>query len=146
MDFIVDRNSLHLRRLKYLRSKGWANMTAAEQSEYAGIAAKGAYNYTDLNRVETAVALVSGALCLGLITKTDWTQTDVPTRSDMERYLGNIDFLRYLCRDMYVANIPNTMNGLDYDDANRIERVAKLAYDYIQKEYIRSGEVYAGEV
>lgn len=92
-------------------------------------ATKGAYNYSDLNRVERAVAEISDIANLGLVTKTDWTMWDVPTESDMNRYLGNIGVLRTL----YSSNIslPNSMANLTYETANNIEKIILAAYEKV---------------
>lgn len=88
---------------------------------------KGAYNYSDLNRVERAVSEISDLAGLGLTTKTDWAMWDIPTSADMERYLSNIGVIR----DHFSINtdFPATMNNLTYSDANNIERILSAAYD-----------------
>lgn len=93
------------------------------------LATKGAYNYSDLNRVERAVAEISDRMSLGLVTKTDWTMWDVPKLSDMERYLHNIEKVREICVNK--TNLPTTpsdMNNLTYSDANSIELILTEGY------------------
>ncbi len=89
-------------------------------------ATKGAYNYSDLNRVERAVAELSDELGLGLITKTDWTMWDVPRASDMERFLQNIETIRNA--EGISTALPESMNELTYSGANNIETVLLDAY------------------
>lgn len=104
--------------------------TAHEYRPYAEIVptncTKGAYNYSDLNRVERAVAEISNLGGLDLVTKTDWGMWDVPTVSEMDRYLGNIKILR----DLYVIDIdvPTNMNNLTYVGANNIEKILQEAH------------------
>lgn len=95
-------------------------------------ATRGAYNYSDLNRVERAVAEISDKYNMGLITKTNWSAWDIPRYSDMMRFLLNLEAVR--------SNIPNkdgvpptptTMNNLTYDVANNIELILETAYKYI---------------
>lgn len=90
-------------------------------------ATKGAYNYSDLNRVERVVSEISDLAGLGLITKTDWAMWDIPRASAMARYLGNIRTIR----DYYSISIdlPSTMDDLTYYYANNIESVLRAAYD-----------------
>lgn len=96
-------------------------------------ATKGAYNYSDLNRVERAVAEISDRLKLGLTTKTNWSMWDIPTASDMERYLNNIAVLRQqVADDENVPKLPTSMNHLTYTDANNIELVLKAVYERLQ--------------
>lgn len=123
MELITDRTQDHVTRLKKLRSIGWNNMTESQKSEYEGHAAKGAYNYTDLNRVESAVVELATRFGLTLTTKTDWGLWDVPTKSDMERYLNNVITLGKTCpADSELPTLPDSMNKLTFEDANNIER------------------------
>lgn len=95
----------------------------------ATTATKGAYNYSDLNRVERAVAEISDLGGLGLITKTDWDMWDIPTESDMNRYLGNVAVIREALTDgVNVPEAPSTMSNLTYSDANNIELILDVAY------------------
>jgi hypothetical protein len=94
-------------------------------------ATRGAYNYSDLNRVERAVSEISEIVGLGLTTKTTWTMWDVPKSSDMARYLSNIELIRSFF-DINVE-IPTTMNKLTYADANNIELVLQAAYGAINE-------------
>lgn len=84
-------------------------------------ATKGAYNYSDLNRVERTVAEISDELGLGLVTKTNWTMWDVPRASDWQRYIDNIKAIR----TAYGRNItlPEIGEGLTYGFANNIELI-----------------------
>lgn len=93
------------------------------------LATKGAYNYSDLNRVERAVAEISDIENLGLVTKTNWAMWDVPTKADMNRYLGNIAVLRTLFSSD--IELPDTMENLTYETANNIERIILAAYERI---------------
>lgn len=95
-------------------------------------ATKGAYNYSDLNRVERAVAELSDMLGLGLVTKTDWAMWDIPTASDMERYLGNVSTLRQQIEaETTVPALPTSMNKLTYTDANNIELILDAVYNHL---------------
>ncbi len=146
LNLITDRSQAHVNRLLALQSRGWENMTAAEQAEWYDSIAKGAYNYTDLNRVETAVGVLANVLGLSLTTKTDWTKWDRPTNSEMSRYLGNVAKIRSRCS--FIRNLPtlpSSMDNLTYKDANNIELVLFRVYEYIES-YIQSGEIYSGEV
>ena len=96
------------------------------------IATKGAYNYSDLNRVERAVAEISDRAGLGLETKTNWTMWEIPTETDMNRYLGNIEVIRLRLTDgINVPETPTTMNNFSYEQANNIELILSAAYESI---------------
>lgn len=93
-------------------------------------ATKGAYNYSDLNRVERAVAEIADLGGFRLVTKTDWKMWDIPTVSDMERYLNNIAVLRQrVADDVSVPKLPTSMNNLTYADVNNIELVLNAVYE-----------------
>lgn len=142
---ITDRTQADVDRVKELSAKGWAGMTAQEKVEWnAGL--KGAYNYTDLNRVETAVAELAADLCLDLQTKTDWTAWDIPKESDMDRYLKNIKKIRSAGVGYSTTPAPpDSMQKLDYIKANNIEKVLVDVYE-TKDALFRCGELYCGEV
>ena len=114
---------------------------------------KGAYNASDLNRVENAVLYVLDRLktagwYLSAETKTDWSMSDYPTESEMRRYLDNIRLLRSaLPTD--VPDAPADMSKLTYEEANTIERILVLldaAVANIMQNVYYSNEIYSGEV
>jgi hypothetical protein len=129
---ITDRSQDHVARLKKLRSIGYNNMTDSQKAEYRDYATRGAYNYTDLNRVETVVKVLASRIGLTLTTKTDWGFWDIPSQSQMERYLGNVVAIRDVCPGgLGFPPLPDSMNHLTYEDANNIEKVLEIAYQYI---------------
>lgn len=94
-------------------------------------ATKGAYNYSDMNRVEKAVAELAEKYSLDLITKTDWGVWDVPLEADMTRYISNIAAIWEACPDKSnLPAVPSRMNGLTYETANSIERILEIASDF----------------
>lgn len=98
------------------------------------LATKGAYNYSDLNRVERAVAEISDLAGLGLVTKTDWKMWDIPMAADMNRYLGNITAVRALLADnASIPVAPTSMSNLTYNAANNIELILSAAYESITR-------------
>lgn len=118
---------------------------------------KGTYSYTDLNRVETAVTQIAKQIttlgfALSLQTKTDWSLPENfsvktwPTESQMIRYLQNIAEIKKLF--IIPTQIPETMEKLDWNGANNIEKVLQIAFSRImgiKQSYRYSGEIYAGE-
>lgn len=126
-EFITDRTQADVDRCKELHAKGWNNMTEAEKTEWYGTAKRGAYNYSDLNRVESAVAELSSFLKLGLTTKTDWGMWDVPTQADMSRYISNLQTVKERC--LSNVAIPVSMNSLTRESANNIEKMLSKAYE-----------------
>ncbi len=109
-------------------------------------ATKGAYNYSDLNRVELVVAELSRRLGLNLPTKTDWNQWDLPTQSEMARYLTNVRLLRNACPEKdTLPELPPSLYSMTYTTANDIETILQCSCDYSNESY-RCGEFCCGEV
>lgn len=139
-EFVFNRTQAHVDRLKFLRAKGYENLSAAEREEYHGSASLGAYNYTDINRVEAAVAEISQWFGLDLTTATDrtnWTmpvQYSTPGANDipMWKYLENVVAIRdnaLKWNDTLVfPPLPETMDNLTWEMANNIEETLYIAY------------------
>jgi hypothetical protein len=86
------------------------------------MATKGAYNYSDLNRVEMVVEELSERWNLGLETKTDWAMWDIPTEADMWRFKRNLDTIATeRIGKPALVGISYDLSQLTYEDANRIE-------------------------
>jgi hypothetical protein len=107
--------------------------TRHEYVPYAEILAtdvtKGAYNFSDLNRVGRAVEEISDYYDLVLISKTDWKMWDIPTETEMNRYIGNISAIWSMLTDTTnIPKPPTTMNNLTYEVANNIELILEAAY------------------
>lgn len=150
---ITDRTQADVDRVLALSKKG-PNMTPAELAEYNG-PLKGSYNYTDLNRVESAVDYIADALVqapaalrqyasdrgvawdplfdvpydptdyAGITTKTDWVEEDIPTHLQMVRYLGNLKLIHDAIESGSIVSLPETMDRLTFATANGIEQMLK---------------------
>lgn len=153
LNLITDRTAQDVSRWRELHAKGYAAMTSAERAEWA--TSKGAYNHTDLNRVENAVAYIADLLTsLGYGveiagTKT-WTAYDVPTVSDMNRFLSNVRLIRGAFSVMRTTPaVPSTMQRLTHVSANNIERILQdveiLANNMIAA-FTYAGDIYGGEI
>lgn len=152
LSLITDRTAQDVARWQELKNKGLANMTEAELAEWK--TSKGAYNYTDMNRVEAAVFMIAAKLnAIGIpvnvITKSNWTHSDMPTASDFARYLGNVEKLRSASSGMHQApELPDSMVRLDYIGANNIEKVLLFVNEWadgMKDTFWYSGEFYGGE-
>ena len=136
-------------------------MTAEEKAEWDSGTLKGAYNKSDVNRVESAVDYLSQYLIdvddeikayaaahnvawdiafavpydpddYTVTVKTDWNKEDIPRTSDVTRYLGNVTLLITAIEAAY-PTLPTTMNSLTYDGANAIERALILLYEALNE-------------
>lgn len=148
---ITDRTQADVDYVRELNKKGLPNMTPEELTDFLS-SLKGAYNYTDMNRVETAVGYLANLLVQtptelrqyasdmgvewdddfdvpydpadysGITTKTDWGE-EIPTHLQMVRYLGNIKLIRDAIDSGSITSIPDTMDRLTFDSANDIEQL-----------------------
>lgn len=149
---VTDRTESDVAYAKMLSGKGLNGMSNTEKAEWlSGL--KGAYNASDLNRVETAVAYLAemlrtlpgilkeyaaskgvawdaffdvpyDPLTYDLTTKIDWSINDVPTFVQMERYLSNVVILREAL-SLDTTDLPGSMDNLTIDGANAIEKALK---------------------
>lgn len=135
-NLVFDRTELDVAELQAVTAKLVAGTaTAAERAAFlAGM--KGAYNYTDLNRVGAAVEYLTALLySLGYnvptLPVTDWQESDIPFTAQMAQYLSNITELRN--RLPYVApDAPADMTGLTYQEANDIEEILYTLEDVLE--------------
>ena len=114
--------------------------------------AKGYYTYGDLNRVERQVQMLTqlakqADMHLELQICTDWGRgTDWFTHGEMARYLQNV---RLVTERLGVTEkLPESMEYLDYEGANRIEKALAQAEKRLcatLQAYQMSGELFAGE-
>ena len=116
---------------------------------------KGRYNAADLNRVGAAVAYLAGLLQaigydLTVSPRTDWAETDIPRRSEMNGYIGDLHALKAIpTLPTIPPEIPESMDRLTIDGANAIERYLYnlgVVEASICENYLYAGELFAGEV
>ena len=154
MEFITDRTQGDVTRRQELARKGIANMTDSELAEWLA-PSKGAYNYTDLNRVNAAVAYLGEMMnAMGyraaLYPTREWTAADIPTETDISQYVQNIQNIRkafYMISTM--PNAPASAMNFTHVDANNIEKIlldAEMLLSKIPAGYKYSGEMYGGDV
>lgn len=141
-EFVFNRTKRHLDRLRLLRSKGYENLSESERAEYRNYAALGAYNHTDINRVEAAVAEIAPLYGLNLTTNAERTNWTVPVKSsvsgaddvNMVTYLSNVVSIRdaALAKDdtLTFPVLPDSMDNLTWELANNIEETLYVAYEF----------------
>lgn len=152
---ITDRVQGDLDQLKaMLRRFAGGTETEADWAAMNNPSQRSAYNYTDLNRVGEAVALLTASLAaqgyhVPTNPKTDWSEADIPTKTPMENYLADVAaiFQARLVRNPNIK-LPEAMDNLTLAGANNIEW-ALVSVDAVtpvaRKSYIYSGEAMAGE-
>lgn len=192
-DLIFNRTLDDVERVKELKTRileeGLNSLSDAEKTEYLS-GMRGAYNYTDLNRVGQAVAYIANRMItlpatldayreaqevgddpmfdlpydpakVDVDPKTNWSVSDIPTQTQMKKYLANITNLRsILTLPSGIPFPPSTMNSLTYVVANNIERILqavdqrltevetelKNLIDRVPPGYVYSGEGLSGEI
>lgn len=146
---IYDRDISDYNRAEYLAALDYRDMTEEERAEWDADP-KGAYNASDLNRVESTVKYLAGELKgvepelkeyaaerdvhwdtifappydgteINPSTKTNWQKSDDPKPSDMTRYLGNVKLLRGAI-DYATDELPESVEEITWSGANAIER------------------------
>lgn len=151
---IFNRTQADVDRVFTLKNKilagGLSALTAEERAEYmAGM--KGAYNYTDMNRVGQAVSHIANRFInlpvelaayraekgvdddplyevpydpssVVVSAKTNWVMGDTPTQSQANTYLSNLTVLRQqIALPADAPLVPTTLDQLTFSTANNIE-------------------------
>lgn len=164
VEMITDRTAFDVERVARLRTKGLHNMTVDEISEFKS-GMKGAYNYTDVNRVETACQFLAQLLydyavelkrlcnengvfldnafvmpynedeIKSLHFKTDWKKGDLFGAEERQRYIHNA---RIICSSVIElrATFPITLDKLSYNGANTIEKTLDNVEPIATKEFL----------
>ena len=156
-NLITDRTAADVAAFIRLRDKGWDNMTTAEREQWtAGM--KGAYNASDLNRVCSALNYMRDILAeAGYLSgrefslKTNWTTGEVITADFFDSYINAVETVRgALVQFDTTPQSPVNVGGLDYKDANNIEKILIDMYDIyqlmMQTKNIYCGDIYGGEI
>lgn len=128
-----------------------ADVTYAQNNQSSNDFLKGAYNYTDLNRIEEwceyiVTQLRNDGYSISLTTKTDWTMSDFPTQAQMERIRSNVATLKNLYNTL--PNVPTTLNKMTWQKANDIEKILDNTCNSMvgmQNWYVYSGVSHAGQ-
>lgn len=155
LNLITDRTQSDVSRYLYLKSKAFSDMTAEEQLEWLSDL-KGAYNFTDMNRVDGAVDYIVerlrdvGSYIDGIKTYKLWSREHLPTQKELEQYLNNISILRSQFVGVpSMPPMPSDMQMFTHKEANDIEKIL-LEVDWlitkIAQSWFFSSEIYSGEV
>ena len=118
--------------------------------------ALGTYNAADINRVSEVCNYIGGMFAsygyhVPETLRTDWKETDIPRKSDMEKYIRVIRTLSGLVRFMPVLpDLPQTMERFGFGSANAIEEMLyhlgrmaeKIPSTWFQCGMTESGVIY----
>ena len=140
MPCITDRTQADVNELRELirsisRAGGWEYASPADKARFL-TPLKGAYNCTDLNRVGHNLDFLSDVLngygyLVSVNPKTDWQNGDIPRASDMTQYLADLNAIK----DKFYGTtpLPESMNKINYTDANNIEKLLEEIETYINR-------------
>lgn len=129
---VTDRKQSDVVYVKQLIAKIVAGTaTEPELAEWKSLTLKGAYNYTDLNRVNSAMEyLVNRLRGYGYAVagyqrdETLWTMASIPHPTQMNRYVGNVAAIRRaLAMLPTTPTAPAAMENLTVSEANAIEQI-----------------------
>ena len=158
---IYDRSQADVADVFAIKKKilegGLSSLTTTEKSVYmAGM--KGAYNYTDMNRVGEATKYVADRMTalpaiikayreakgvadadmfdvpydpsdIAVTGKSTWTMSDIPTSNDLTTYLSDIRLLKSkVTLPPTVPSLPVNMAYLTVSGANAIEQTLAAIY------------------
>lgn len=118
-------------------------------SDIANKTAKAYYNANDFNRIESNCEILANLLNVNITVKTNWTMTDKPTTTQLQRIVNNVALLR---QNYHVyANCPQNpqMPVNNYNKANALERIMFDINDIYQKNIetaLYTGTFYTGEI
>lgn len=101
-------------------------VTDRTQSDVDAKNSKGVYRAEDLNRVGYAMDYLANIIrgygyTLEVHTKTDWTDEDWKLTGEMVKYLQSLNNLKAVFSTP--VELPETMEKIDYRDANNIEQL-----------------------
>ncbi len=158
-DLITNRTQADVDALNTLRTKiltvGWANLTAAEKNTWnSGM--RGAWNYTDLNRIGQAIDyVITYAQTVGwdnipsVTTKTNWSVSDIPTSAQLSTYLiGPLTAIRNMIPvPDGTPSVPSHFGYMSVGKANNVEKILLVVYQQLvlfHNSQFRAGDGYYG--
>ena len=151
---ITDRTGQDVDRVKFLAEKAWQDMTDQERAEWLS-PMKGAYNYTDLNRVEEAMAYVAGRLNEYTYLSfqpfaRSWSADEIPNENDLASYLGNVaELRRAISVWASTPDAPSSISGFGVTEANALEQIlvdVDLVLTRISQAWFYANDLYSSEV
>lgn len=153
LNLITDRTSSDVNHAKSFQGKKWDDLSTAQKAEYL-LGLKGAYSYTDFNRVENAVQYISDLLNMygyqnKVNVKTNWTPEDMQTATEIQRYIDNIAEIKNKYYSSIEGEMPTTSTWLTAEGANYIEKILADIENIINKmvsEFRYSNTFYSNEM
>ena len=154
LQLITDRTQEDVNFIRKLNELGFMYLDT-DEIEQLQLDQKGAYNASDLNRVESFVQYLAEKMDITgnhpiVNVKTVWTNKEWVTVSESQRYLHNIKVLRnVLAVPGNLPEVPQDLEDLYYTEANDIERILEMIDEMItniSKSWYYSNDLFSGEV
>ncbi len=155
LHLITDRTKEDVTYVQNLAKKITAGTATEEDlAEWNRAELKGSYNYTDLNRVGSAMRYVADRLTkfgylIEISPKIDWTKNDSVSPSAAITYLEQLSMLRKaLAVVQATPPVPNDLEKLTYIEANNIEKILEdidILLTRSAQAWFYSGDLFSGE-
>lgn len=141
---VTDRSFEDVLRVLELSPKKYDDFTDEEKTEWnSGL--KGALNYTDLNRIEQNLYLLSLVLEVNVEIKS-WIPGDIPTNSDYVRILNNVEIIRSAYTTYNDTPSTPSVPLVTYSKYNDIEKILLDVYTILLAHFhYYCGELYSGD-
>lgn len=154
LSLITDRTQADYQEWLTLSQIAWADMTDAQKAKWS-VPMKGAYNYTDVNRVGEAILTLqalftSYGYSVPVDVRTDWTVGEWTSQAQMNAYVQSIANIRgVLSVASTTPAAPDSMDDGTVVIWNSIEQIlldVEDAINRLSQSLWYAGEIYSGEV
>lgn len=128
ISLVTDRTDDDYKAWLELSKIAWSDMTAAQQAIWS-VPMKGAYNYTDLNRVGTAIIYLqtlfsSLGYSVSVNVRTDWAVGEWPSYAAMTAYLQSVSNIKSVLSTFSATPaVPTSMDDGTVVIWNNIEQI-----------------------
>lgn len=154
LSLVTDRTQADYEAWLTLSKIAWADMTDEQKTAWS-VPMKGAYNYTDLNRVGTAMLTLQALFAsygysVTVDVRTDWSVGEWPSESPMDAYVQSLKNLRgALAQASTTPAAPDSMDNGTVVIWNNIEQIlldVEDALNRMAQSLWYAGEIGCGEV
>ena len=155
VNLITDRTQNDVAYWSDLRQMIIERTASVEQWREWRTGTKGSYNATDLNRVGIAVKEIGNIITelyspVIVNPKTNWTISDIPTPTQMQNYLNDIESVRSSVASVLISipSTPSSMDYLTYGLANDIEQILLDAVTFVEQirsVFLQSNNAWSGD-
>lgn len=148
---VTDRTQRDLDSIKTQLKKPYSEWSSAELSEFNKSRAKGAYNYTDLNRVCTAVDwlknwMYDNGYAPDIQGKRNWALNYIPRQNEIDRYIKDVQQIReQFSIELPVVDVQGNMTLQKANDIESILVAVNAVIPYAEISFFGSGEIGCGE-